>query len=194
MNRGLLMTALAAGACGVAAAQDSIDECGRLVAGAECVLFETDDGRRFIPSDRGAFEVGDRVRIAGAIDPGCVSTCQEGDGCLSVTRVTHCDGDIAVCGTLVQGVECVLLRDDRGTLFALDDLGGFRVGDRVRVSGTFTSDRASVCQQESGAIVNAALRRASPGDCDDGSPICTLASGALSLSLAALLPLIRRRR
>ncbi len=193
MNRRLWLAALLTSGCATAAAQDSIDECGWLVAGAECVLFETPDGRRFIPSERGSFEVGDRVRIAGEIDPDCVSTCQEGDGCLRVTRVTHCDGEITACGTLVQGVECVLFQDDRGTLFALDDQAGFRVGDRVRVSGTFTTDRASICQQESGTITHATLSRAAPGACDDGSPICALAGGALSLFLAAALPISRRR-
>lgn len=59
----VLAAALVACGAGMVAAQTTIDQCGELVAGVECPLFETEDGSRFVLSDRENFDVGDRVRV-----------------------------------------------------------------------------------------------------------------------------------
>jgi hypothetical protein len=78
-------------------------ECGTLVQGVECVLFETDGGDRYLVSNRGLFEVGDRVRVEGILDPSCATVCQETDGCVNSNVIASpiaadltCDGEVNV--------------------------------------------------------------------------------------------------
>jgi hypothetical protein len=50
------------------------------------------------------------------------------------------------CGSLVPGVECpVLFRSDTGQSFVLDNLGGFQIGDRVRVIGNQDPECVTAC-------------------------------------------------
>jgi hypothetical protein len=58
--------------------------CGTLVQGAECVLFQWDlaPSLRFRLSELGDFGVGDSVAVEGCLDPDCITTCQEGSGCI----------------------------------------------------------------------------------------------------------------
>ena len=57
-------------------------------------------------------------------------------------------------GVLIQGTICVLFQADSGGLFFLDNLGGFQVGDRVRVIGDLDPTCATICQQQNGCIRN----------------------------------------
>jgi hypothetical protein len=78
-------------------------------------------------------------------------------GCIALAAIAACSsstpsepGDkprtISVVGALTQGVECPALRGDDGQLYTLlGDLGGFRLGDRVRVSGPIAE--ANFCMQ-----------------------------------------------
>ncbi|MFO0837736.1 MAG: hypothetical protein U1D55_04360 [Phycisphaerae bacterium] len=77
----------------------AIDECGILVQGAECALFQGAGGRYYIP-DTGRFRVGDAVRVVGTLDPACVTICQEGDGC--VRGAVLYDPVALPCGTPVN--------------------------------------------------------------------------------------------
>jgi hypothetical protein len=120
--------------------------CGTLVQGVECVLFEADDGQQFVLDNEGSFQVGDRVRVGGTLDRLCITTCQEGDGCIGDNTIEACD-TFEACGALIQGVECVLFEADSGQLFLLDDIGGFQVGDRVEVRGTVDPNCVTICQQ-----------------------------------------------
>lgn len=187
----------AAGMCGLvlAARADSVDLCGELTAGVECTLFKTGDGRLYVLDDAGKFVVGDRVRVIGERDDDCVSICMQGNGCITVASITYCDDEqITACGKLVDGVECILFEDDKGFLFAIDETGGFSVGDRVQVTGRFESDCISVCIQTTGCIRQNTIRAgAADGSCPDGggSIVCpAAAAGLLALSGAGLL---RRR-
>lgn len=55
------------------------------------------------------------------------------------------------CGTLVQGVECVLFQADVGGLYVVPT-SGFLVGDEVRVVGTIDPFCITICQQGNGCI------------------------------------------
>lgn len=182
-----------------AAAQepDDFDQCGALIQGVECVLFQADDESLWVLDERGNFEVGDRVRVIGAADENCVSICQQGDGCITVASIEHCDGAFAECGTLVQGIECVLFESDTQFLFAIENRGDFQVGDRVRVAGTLQSECITACLQTHGCISDNTIAAATEaGGCDDGSApppiVCPTAAGGL-VALSAV-GLIRTRR
>jgi hypothetical protein len=184
-------------AAAAAGQESNFDQCGDLVRGAECVLLRADDESLWVLDDRGEFDVGDRVHVIGEADANCVSTCQEGDGCVTVASIRHCDGAFVECGTLVQGVECVLFESDTNFLFAVENLGDFDVGDRVRVAGTLEGDCVTACLQTHGCISENTIAPASAaGGCDDGAApppiVCPTAAGGL-VALGAL-GLIRTRR
>lgn len=68
-----------------------INTCGRLVMGVPCVLFEADAGGRFVLDPPAAgFQVGDRVRVSGDLDPGCVSFCLQSTGCIRGAAAVAC--------------------------------------------------------------------------------------------------------
>jgi hypothetical protein len=92
MNRGVCFPILAFLVLGAsrAAADTAFHACGTQVQGVECVLFEAGDGKRYVLSDRGSFEVGDRVCVRGTLEPECVSICQQGDGCIAVASIRAC--------------------------------------------------------------------------------------------------------
>lgn len=56
------------------------------------------------------------------------------------------------CGVLVQGAECVLFLADGGGLYELDNLGDFKVGNRVQVRGQLEPHCSSYCMQGDGCI------------------------------------------
>ncbi len=72
------------------------DECGTLVQGAECVLFEGGGGRYFL-SDYGRYRAGDAVRVVGGLDTNCTTICTEADGC--IRGATVYDPAVYPCGT-----------------------------------------------------------------------------------------------
>jgi hypothetical protein len=96
----------------------------------------------------------------------CAVNCQFG-----ATVVTLVPGYFDSCGTLVQGVECVLFRADppagragAGGLYVLDNLGGFQVGDHVRVRGILKPDCATICMQGDGCIEHTVISACPRGD------------------------------
>jgi len=76
--------------CHMCSGAQHIEACGTLVEGVECVLFQTDDGRQFVLTDAGSFQVGQRVEVHGWLDPDCVSICQQGEGCITVAMISEC--------------------------------------------------------------------------------------------------------
>lgn len=172
----------------VASAQPgaTFDHCGTLVQGAECILFERDNGKRYVIGPVGDFEIGDRVRIVGRLDRECVSICQEGEGCIDDAEISACDDETRFnrCGTLVQGTECVLL-ESAGGRYAVENLGDFEVGDRVRVIGTRDDSCASLCQEGDGCVVDNTIRRcAGDGTCGVNIDIMIPAAAAAGLMQA----------
>ncbi|MGE0480000.1 MAG: hypothetical protein AB7Q17_05955 [Phycisphaerae bacterium] len=122
--------------------------CGVLVRGVECVLFAADGGGLYYLGVVDGFAVGDRVHVRGALDPECISICQQGDGCIVDAVVATCGPTIEVCGTLELGAPgCILLHDERtGERYLLDDYGGFGLGDRVFAIGAVVSPCSLHCR------------------------------------------------
>lgn len=169
------------------------DRCGRLVSGVECVLFESDTGRLHVLSDRGDFNVGDRVRVRGRLMSDCASICLQGDGCIDVASIEPCLPVINACGVLIQGTECVLFRTSAGATYVLSDLGDFDVGDRVRVRGVIDADCVSTCLEGDGCIRVESIRACRGGIGGPGGrpPWCGV---GIQLLPAAVLGMIGMRR
>jgi hypothetical protein len=77
------------------------DGCGVLVQGVECVLFQADTGGLYVLESVGDFEVGNRVRVRGVLNPYCSTICMQGNGCIENNTISLCldcdlepDGDV----------------------------------------------------------------------------------------------------
>lgn len=70
---------------------DEVDTCGKLIAGAECPLFQADGSlRTYVLDQYGGFGIGARVRVTGRIDSQCLTTCMQGNGCIRVQGISAC--------------------------------------------------------------------------------------------------------
>ncbi len=78
-------------------------ECGVLVAGVECILFQADSGGVFLVGNLGGFVVGDRVHVTGCATHFCVSICMQGNGCIADNVIGPCGEQ--VCGG-IAGIPC----------------------------------------------------------------------------------------
>ena len=79
------------------------DGWGVLVQGVECVLFQANEGGLYVLDNLGDFQVGDRVRVCGTLNPYCVTMCMQGNGCIEQNTISSCtrcdldtDGDVDV--------------------------------------------------------------------------------------------------
>jgi len=131
--------------------------CGTLIQGVECVLFDSDTAGVYVVENLGGFGVGDRVRVEGELNDTCTTICMEGDGCIEQNVITSC-AEFNDCGIFIQGVECVLFDSDNfGLYVVLPKLGGFTVGDRVRVTGRLFLTCVTFCMEGDGCIENATV-------------------------------------
>ncbi len=166
------------------ASAQSVDDCGELIAGVECTLLRLDDGRVFIPSSTDGFDVGDRVRVTGTVESDCVSICQQGDGCLDVDSISVCTTrPIAGCGTMIDGVECLLIELDSGERVVPSVQGDFGVGARVYVAGELEENAITTCQEGDGYLDVTTLRACLPSDEAPDSLTCVVVPGAAMLGL-----------
>jgi hypothetical protein len=69
---------------------ECVTECGELVQGIECVLFQADSGGLYLLENLGGFNVGDLVEVSGCLDPDCFTICLEGDGCIFQNTIAEC--------------------------------------------------------------------------------------------------------
>jgi hypothetical protein len=69
---------------------ECVTECGELVQGVECVLFQADSGGLFLLENLDGFNVGDVVEVSGCLDPDCFNICLQGDGCIFQNTITEC--------------------------------------------------------------------------------------------------------
>jgi hypothetical protein len=81
------------------AAAGNFDGCGQIVPGVTCPkLFGPDSGGLYIlTTDLSAWNVGDRVHVVGPIDPGCITICQQGQGCINPIVLESCDVGDTFC-------------------------------------------------------------------------------------------------
>jgi hypothetical protein len=63
-------------------ADEQFQDWGSLINGVECVLFQADSGGIYVLDNYGGFNVGDRVRVIGTLEPSCTTICMQGDGCI----------------------------------------------------------------------------------------------------------------
>ena len=141
------ITTTLVGPCGV-----SFSACGTLVQAGTCVLFDSDTGDTYVVDQTGTFTAGDRVEINGTLHSNCTSACSPSSGCVTVSTVNTCGTSFTSCGLLVQRGACAAFTADHGGTYALDSLGGFAVGDRVRVSGTLDLTCTRPCATLNGCI------------------------------------------
>ncbi|HIG10278.1 MAG: hypothetical protein ABGY71_03930 [bacterium] len=77
----------------LASAQAHFDECGVIVAGSTtgCPKFFAVHGTTYLLDDYGTFQVGDTLRVQGALDPGCLTLCiVSNGGCVTVSNLGSC--------------------------------------------------------------------------------------------------------
>jgi hypothetical protein len=113
-----------------------LSECGQLVEGTECILFQASSGR-FLVTTIGDFDVGDFVFITGCVNPlamrqgtRCLDFCMEGDGCLTVISIESCEGSDG---------------DDDGFPDDLDNCPGDYNPDQFDLDGDGVGDVCDTC-------------------------------------------------
>ena len=57
-----------------------------------------------------------------------------------------------LCGTLINGVECILFQAANGKKYILDNYGNFRPGDYIWVTGVYDPNCVSICMEGDGCI------------------------------------------
>jgi len=88
----IMVTMLAPASMTGADGRATFDDCGTLIQGIECPLFDSDNfGVYFIGFDLGGFTIGERVHVIGVLVPDCVTICMEGDGCVFDNTISDCD-------------------------------------------------------------------------------------------------------
>jgi hypothetical protein len=115
----ILVLASAAGAQTTQPSDNSpqaIDECGTLVEGSGCVLFQGAGGKWVIPGGSGDFRFGDAVRVVGTADPSCVTICPDADGC--IRGAVLYDPNVLPCGTALPNFPADIVTNVCSTLSA----------------------------------------------------------------------------
>lgn len=98
-----------------------------------CTIFEADDGRNFILSNTGSFQLGDRIYAEGTIPSGTAGVCNE--VVYPLLNNTLVRPGFAGIGTVERQGNSFRLRTDDGRLYGLRNRGGFNAGARVYVRG-----------------------------------------------------------
>ena len=96
VTRSLFVLALLAPS---AASQTTFDGCGTIVPGVTCPkLFQPDAGGLYIlQADLTPYSLGDHLHVQGTIDPGCISICQQGNGCIAPDLLEFCSPAFDLC-------------------------------------------------------------------------------------------------
>lgn len=102
LRRAAILIALLIGPSGLvpcAAAQTTpFAGCGTIVPGVTCPkLFQADAGGLYILQNLGSSQLGDRVYVTGLLDPGCITICQQGNGCIGSNTLGSCDPSTHFC-------------------------------------------------------------------------------------------------
>ena len=99
-------------------------DCGRLIQGIECVLFQSDNFGTYLLQNRGTFQVGDRVLVLGQLLPTCLTPCLQNAGCIRSNFIGQCPPatgvPIVAAPVAVFGAEGELMTVD---VFAADPDG-----------------------------------------------------------------------
>lgn len=100
----MMVLSTAVSACGqITDELQPIDDCGVLVNGGGCVLFEGAGGSYVLVADLEGYRFGDSVRVVGTINPYCNNICAaETDGCIQGATVY--DPAVYPCGTEIPSL------------------------------------------------------------------------------------------
>lgn len=116
LTRLTLIVAIA-GFVAAANAQDSIDpdfdECGTIVRGTNCILFDGGGGLYYL-TDFYGYQVGDEIRVVGTLMPDCTTICADADGCIADAIVY--DPDVYPCSRDVGEDPTTIITDACTTL------------------------------------------------------------------------------
>jgi hypothetical protein len=98
------------------------DECGDMVQGVTCpIMFEDTMGRLWILDDTAGFQVGDHVRVIGTSELGCISLCNQGNGCIH-------NNTVSVCGAVNGTNYCISAANSVGAGASMSATGSDSVG------------------------------------------------------------------
>jgi hypothetical protein len=135
--------------------------CGMITVGPQgCFVFVPDAGGNLFLQNNGGFGADQHVFVSGTYYSQSMA-CPPffAPGIVNNVVYTCFDG----CGTLVQGVPCLLFQPDGGiATYVLDNLGGFSAGTHVHVIGGLQSSCFSVCLQGNGCIHNNSIELCEP--------------------------------
>ena len=98
-----------------------------------CTIFEADDGRNFILSNTGGFQLGDRIYAEGTIPNGVAGVCNE--VIYPLLNNTIVRPGFAGIGTVIRQNNVFRLQTDDGRIYGLRNRMGFGIGSRVYVRG-----------------------------------------------------------
>jgi hypothetical protein len=135
--------------------------CGTITVGPQgCFVFHPDAGGNYFLQNNGGFGAGQHVYVSGTFQEQSLA-CPPfyAPGIVNNVVYTCFDG----CGTLVQGVPCLLFQPDGSTTpYVLDNLGGFTAGAHVHVVGGLQPGCISICLQGAGCIHNLGIESCEP--------------------------------
>jgi hypothetical protein len=96
--RTCVLAAIAALSFFAGPARAQYDMCGTLEQGVTCpVLFRDDQNALWLLQTHGTFQIGDRVHVTGVANPGCITFCQQGNGCINNNTIGPCDPTTGFC-------------------------------------------------------------------------------------------------
>jgi hypothetical protein len=145
--------------------QTEVAACGTLGAGPQgCTVFHPNGSSEFyFIQNTGGFGA-EHVFVRGTLNP-------ESQLCPPLTGPGIENNNIGLCfegcGTMVQGVPCLLFQIATGERYVLQDLGGFGDGARVFVRGHLDASCFTICQQGNGCIRFNEIRACCPCDWND---------------------------
>ena len=139
---------------------NSFNDCGVLVQGSECVLFEPGmmPGEYLVLDNYDGFQVGDSVYASGFLLPDSSLSCPDAMGYLTDNTID------AGClpfglffmseGVLVDTADCILFSpfETLGELYLLDSYLGFQAGDTVLVNGILDNYCQTTCSAAIGCV------------------------------------------
>lgn len=78
----------------------TIADCGTVVQGVECLLFDADNSGLYVVSGLhggggivlggGEYQPGDRIFVEGDVESFCITYCQQGNGCIFNATISDC--------------------------------------------------------------------------------------------------------
>lgn len=110
-------------------------DTGTLVSVGIWLVFHADNGGAYLLQNRGGFQPGDCVRVAGRLDTVSAHPYSV-DGRIRANTIELASGPIEISGALVAQDGTLLLRCDSGAVYVLDSAADVEPDCRVSISGT----------------------------------------------------------